>query len=476
MKETSVWQGERREYPVLKENIEREIAVIGGGIAGFLTALCLAEEGRQVVLIEADRLFSGTTEKTTAKVTCNQGNVYADLSRRYGKDVAALYYRSQKDGMQKIAALAEKYEIECDWTEADSYIFSSEQSERLKESFSVLREAGADCEWVGKVKEVRAKCALKMGKQFLFDPLKFLTSLPVHFEIYEHTRAVKIDAAAKRIMTDRACISAKTIVVATHYPIVNSHGWYFMKLRQSTSYTLAVKERLVDAMYLDEKEDGLSLRPYAGGTLIGGEDHRTGRVGDGGHFQRLEESAKRLFGEVTVTHRWCAEDVMTFDGLPMAGKYAHGLDGVYVVTGFQKWGMANSAVCADLLTDLVAGRKNDYAALFSPQRKIYDSFGDFCSNALVNVAGLFAGYLGIPLKTSADVPLDEGMVVWHEGKRRAVYRDRDGKLYVIGSRCAHMGCELQWNADTHTWDCPCHGSRYDVYGNILAEPTTKRDQ
>ena len=475
MEQRSVWQGERKEYPALQEDIGREIAVIGGGIAGFLTAFRLAEAGRQVVLIEADRLFSGTTGKTTAKITCNQGGVYADLSRRYGRRAATLYYRSQREGMERFAELVSRYRIDCDWEEADSYLFFERESERLRETCRILREAGAECEYVQGPKAMRAKCALKMGKQYLFDPLRFLTALPVNFEVYEHTRAVKIDAENKIVFTDRACIEAQTIVVATHFPIVNTHGWYFLKLRQSLSYTLATEGRYVDAMYLEDQKDGLSVRPYRGGTLIGGEDHRSGRAGVGAHFERLEARAAELFGPIKVIHRWCAEDVMTFDGMPMAGIYARGLKGVYVTTGFHKWGMTNSMVCAELIADLIDGRENAYAGLFSPGRRMVGCLWDFLSNALVNVAGVSMGYLRIPFKGAADVPRGCGMVVWYEGKRRAVYRGEDDVLYVLESRCPHMGCELKWNGDTHTWDCPCHGSRFDIYGNILSEPTTRRN-
>lgn len=473
MKYQSVWEKEQSEYPELKGDIERDIVVIGGGIAGFLTAFHLAEKGKEVALIEADKLFSGTTGKTTAKISCNQGNVYSELYKHYGKKAASLYYRSQREGMQGYVSLVQKYGIECDFHETDGYIFSRGESRRLKETCRVMREIGAECEEVEGIDCFKAVYALKEGKQYLFDPIKFLTSLPVNFEVYEHTRAVNIDAEDKVIQTNEGRIWAEKIIVATHFPIVISHGKYFMKLRQSTSYTIAVSGQYAQEMYLDEEEDGLSLRPYANGTLLGGGDHRTGRSKRRGHFERLEKSARELFGGDNVTHRWCAEDVMTFDGMPMVGKYAKNLDDVYVVTGFNKWGMANAMICAQILTDMILGEKNAYAEIFSPQRKMKGVFGSFMSNALENAKGIFLGYCRIPLKTASDVPKGSGMVVWHNGKRRAVYRGKDNKLYVIGNKCPHMHCELKWNGDTDTWDCPCHGSRFDIHGNILSEPSTK---
>lgn len=469
----SVWQKHRKEYPGLEEDIERDVVVIGGGIAGYLAAFRLAETGREVALIEADRLFSGTTGRTTAKISCNQGNVYAELYRRYGLRAASLYYKSQLEGMRGYADLVKRYNISCDWAETDSYIFFSGDDSAFARTSEALRKIGAECEPVPKTELFKEARALKIGRQYLFDPLKFLEALPVRFEIYEHTRGVIIDAKNKIIRTDKAKITAKKIIVATHYPIINSHGGYFMKLRQSTSYTIAVKEKLTEKMYLDEKEDGLSLRPYAGGTLIGGGDHRTGRIPQNGGFEKLEREVKERFGAENVTHRWCAEDVMTFDGMPMAGKYAANLDGVYVVTGFNKWGMTNAMVASSVLRDAVAGRENPYAEIFSPQRRMKGCLKAFLSNASENVKGLFLGYFRITAKTAADIPEGRGMIVRHNGKRRAVYRGRDGKLYVIGRMCPHMHCELRWNKNTDTWDCPCHGSRFDIYGNILSEPTVK---
>lgn len=473
MKFESVWQGETKKYQGLEKDIDCDIAVIGGGIAGYLTAFKLAEAGRKVTLLEANRLFSGTTGRTTAKISVNQGSVYAELSARYGQSAAKLYYCAQEEGKREYAELVERHHIECDWMETDSYVFSEDGGSNLENVFEVLRGIGAECEMAYELPPFRGACALKMKGEYLFDPLKFLSALPVSFEIYESTRAVKVDTKRKLIQTDKATVRADKIIIATHYPIVNSRGGYFMKLRQSMSYTVAVREKCTENMYLNEREDGLSVRPYAEGTLFGGGDHRTGRIESERHFDRLKERAKSLFGADAVTHCWCAEDVMTFDGMPMAGRYSKNTADVYVVTGFNKWGMTNAMVCASVLTDAILKRKNAYAEIFSPQRHIKKSFGDFTSNAMTNAKGIILGYFGVSFKTAADVPAGSGMIVFYNGKRRAVYRDLEGNLHAIGCMCPHMHCELAWNGNTNTWDCPCHGSRFDIYGNILSEPAVK---
>ena len=469
----SVWQGERKEYPKLKGDIKREIVVIGGGIAGFLTAFKLAEAGQEVTLIEADRLFSGTTGKTTAKITLNQGTVYSELYERYGKETAALYYNAQAEGMRGFAELVKKYNIDCDWRETVSYIYSCGGKSDLDKTYAVLKNLGANCKLENNLPHLNANIALKVSGQYLFDPIKFLTALPVNFEIFEHSRVVDVDVDRKKILTEDGSIKAEIIIVATHFPIINSTGAYYLKLRQSTSYTIAVNKHLTDDMFLEEREDGLSIRPYAEGTLFGGFDHRTGRMKSVDNFTALKQRAKEIFGEDTLTNIWCAEDVMTFDKMPMAGRYSRTAEGVYLVTGFNKWGMSNSMICGGLLADLVLKRSNPYANLFSPQRHIKGAFWGYLSNAFTNVKVIAKGYISTTRKTVDDIPINCGMIVRHKGKRRAIYRDEKGKLFVVGRMCPHLHGELKWNPDSKTWDCPCHGSRFDIYGNIISEPSTK---
>lgn len=468
-----VWQGEKKEYPKLKGDIKRGIVVIGGGIAGFLTAFKLSEAGRQVTLIEADRLFSGTTGKTTAKITLNQGTVYSELNERYGKETAALYYNAQLEGMRGFAGLVKKYNIDCDWRETDSYIYSCGGKSNLDKTYAVLKNLGVNCKLEKDLPHLGANIALKISGQYLFDPLKFLTALPVNFEIFEHSRVLDVDVDTKKILTEDGSIKAETIVVATHFPIINSVGAYYLKLRQSTSYTIAVNRHLTEDMFLEEREDGLSIRPYYGGTLFGGGDHRTGRIKSSGNLEALKDRALKVFGTDTVVNFWCAEDVMTFDKMPMAGRYSRSTEGVYLVTGFNKWGMSNSMICGGLLTDLVLKRANPYAKLFSPQRHIKGALGDYLSNAFTNAKEIAKGYFSTTRKTVDDLPVNSGMIVRYKGKRRAVYRDEKGKPYAVGRMCPHMHGELKWNPYSKTWDCPCHGSRFDIYGNVISEPSAK---
>lgn len=469
----SVWQKNFENYPQLINDIERETVIIGGGIAGFLTAFRLSEEGAKVTLIEADKIFSGTTSKTTGKISCNQEAVYFELYKKYGKETAKKYYLSQKNAQRGYLELIEKYNIDCDLVKADSYIFTSSYGAELKADYRLLITFGADCEWIENFSLFNSMFALRMKDEYMFDVLKFASALPKNFEIYEHTRAVKVDCGKNLIITEKAKIKAKNIIIATRYPIIDAYGGYIYKLRQSQSYLVAVKNKLTDDMYLDLKKDGLTMRPYLGGTLIGGEDNRTGRCSDKEKFRKIKEKAERNFRIDESTHIWSAEDVMTADGMPMAGKYWNGSDNIFVITGFNKWGMTNSLACANLICDMLLKRKNGNEELFAPNRKIKGSFSEYTKNAVTTFKNVVLGYCRITFENEKSLRAGDGKVIRYKGKKRAVYKDENGKLYVIGSMCPHLHGELKWNSDSCYWECPCHGSQFDIYGKVISAPSTK---
>lgn len=473
MKNISVWRASEKSYSQLSGNTARRTVVIGGGIAGFLTAFLLRREGRQVTLLEADKLFSGTTGKTTGKISCNQETVYYDLFKKYGRATAKAYFLSQLEARQAIVSLIREYEIDCDLERVDSYIFTDGETEKLKGNYKLLKEFGADCELVDNLSPFDSKLALKMGGEYVFDPLKFLSGLPVDFEIFEHTRVIEVDCDRKLIVTDCGVIAADEIIVATHFPIINNHGGYIVKLRQSQSYLAAIKKQLVRDAYLDLKKDGITVRPYAEGTIIGGGDHRTGRCDGADRADILKRYAVKHFGTGAVSNFWCAEDVMTADGMPMAGKYWVDSDGIFVITGFNKWGMTNSMACAKVVRNIILGREDAFIRLFSPQRRIKGAFTDYAVNAAVTIKDVALGYLGLTLKTEEDIPEGSGAVVRYRGRRRAVYKEAGGKIYALDNRCPHLRGELKWNPACGCWECPCHGSRFDIYGNIISGPATK---
>ncbi len=468
----SVWQSadsDVRRYPRLTENISANALVVGGGIAGYLTAYRLAEAGRKVVLIEGYRLFCGTTGHTTAKITYHQGGVYPKLVRSYGVSVAKRYYEAQTSGMRDILALKEEHAIDCDWRVLDGYIYSSESSEAVQRIYCAMSDAG-----IGSVLEHAETPAgdfltVRAPGQYAFNPLRFLRALPVRFDIYENTRALRFDVGKKTVYTEEGSVHADFIVIATRFPAIDSHGSYFLKLRPSMSYTVAVSGASANATYLDAREDGLSIRPYDGGVTVGGFDRRTG-TGDMHALLGLRAAASRMFGDRSVAAEWAAQDCMTFDGIPYVGYYSPELRDIYVIAGFNKWGMANSATAARLISDLADGRENPFEELYSPTRRRKGCAGGFIRNAARSAAYLIAGNLHYPLSTAKSIAPGEGKVVRLHGKKRAVYKEPGGRLYATEAMCPHLHAELKWNAETQTWDCPCHGSRFDRFGNVISAP------
>ena len=472
MEDISIWQksdADVKHYPRLRENLSVNALVIGGGIAGYLAAYKLASTGRRTVLIEGYRLFSGTTGRSTAKITYLQGDIYHRLMGSYGVSVAKKYYEAQRDGMEMIRSLVKEHDISCDWRVLDGCVYSSTDSEETQKIYCAMSDIGIKVSLKREDTPAGSTLAVCASQQYAFNPLAFLRSLPATFDIYENTRALKVDVTKKTVYTEEGSIHADLIVVATRFPVIDSHGSYYLKLRPSMSYTVAVEGAGVGMTYLDAREDGLSVRPYGGGVTIGGFDRRTG-TGDGSAFDGLRAAAGRMFGARRICAEWAAQDCMTFDGLPYVGYYSPELRDIYVITGFNKWGMANSAVAAKLISALADGSEDPYEELYSPLRRRRGVAGGFIRNAARSAAYLIAGNLHFPLVTARSVAPGEGKVVRLHGKKRAVYKETDGRLYATEAMCPHLHAELKWNAETRTWDCPCHGSRFDRYGNILSAP------
>ena len=270
--------------------------------------------------------------------------------------------------------------------------------------------------------------AVKFPKQAQFHPLKFAAALSKGLRIYEHTKALEL--APGQVVTNRGTVRAEHIIVTTHFPLLNKHGAYFLKLYQHRSYVLALANAPdVKGMYVDEGNTGLSFRNYGSLLLLGGGGHRTGKPGGG--WRELEDFAKRHYPQATVAARWAAQDCMTLDGAPYAGRYSRGTEGLYAMTGFNKWGMTSSMAAALLLADLVQGKENPYAELFNPSRRLLRP--QLAVNAWESALGLL----------TPTVP-----------------------------RCPHMGCALKYNPQEHSWDCPCHGSRFGEDGRLLDLPAT----
>ena len=424
----SVWtEVQLPHFAPLAGDISADVLVIGGGMAGLLCAHALTEAGAKCVIAEASVIAGGITKNTTAKITSQHGLIYHKLAQRFGFRTAGLYLKANEQAVSAYRALCEG--IDCDYCQQDNYIYSHTDRSLLEKELSCLHSLGFPASLSEDLPlPFPTVGAVKFPRQGQFHPLKFLAAISSGLTIFEHTPVRQLTNGGA--VTDRGTIRAEKIIAATHFPFLNKHGSYFLKLYQQRSYAIALENvPIMDGMYLDEADNGLSFRSYGKKLILGGGGHRTGK--HGGSWQELESFAAVHYPDANITHRWATQDCMTLDGMPYIGQHSARTPNLYVATGFNKWGMTSSMVSAQLLTDLILGKPNPYAGLFSPSRSMLHP------------------QLGINMLESTK-----------------------NILTPTVPRCPHLGCALKWNPQEHSWDCPCHGSRFTADGKLIDNPAT----
>lgn len=463
--------------PVLRGEHACDVLVIGGGVCGILTAHLLAQRGLDVTLLEADHLLSGQTRGTTAKVTAQHGLFAAKLIRTAGMERARLVVRANLEAVRALGELAGEIGPGAEFEAVPAFLYTLENPRLLEEEAEACARLSLPVTPTRELPApIRPAAALKLGDQAQMNPLALLGALAGPLHVCEHSRVLQLDGL--RAMTAEGSVRAGAIVVCTHSPMLPLAGGYFLRLYQQRAYVLALRTsaRVEGALY-GAGAGGYSLRSARDAVFFGGESHRCGDAkAAGGAYDRLRRAAAKLFPDAQELAHWSAQDCMTPDGVPYVGAYSARLPGVYVATGFGKWGMTGSMAAAQILADALTGRENAFAAAFSPQRPI----GASAAGALLRqtghaCAGLGASALPPPLRTAESLAPGEGAIVRDGLRRLAAYRDEEGALHACSPCCAHLRCQLTFNAAEKSWDCPCHGSRFDVDGHLLCGPA-QRDQ
>lgn len=467
----SIWSRscELKEHGPLPGDMETEIAVIGGGMAGVLTAFLLQKEGRRVVVLEAGRLADGQTKNTTAKITSQHGLIYQKLVKDLGDTKARQYAMANEAAIGEYRRIMEEECIQCDFEEKDAYVYGKDIRVLMEET-SVAASLGLPAEFTQELSiPIPGQSAVRFRKQGQFHPLKFLKGLSPQLNIYENTPVRTVEDTT--LMTERGKVRAEKVVFATHYPFVNFPGLYFARMHQERSYVLALENAgQVDGMYIGAEDNGYSFRNYGELLLFGGEGHRSGENSQGGRYDALRQMAGVLFPAGREVACWSAQDCITPDSVPYIGQYALSRPDWYVATGFQKWGMTTSMVSAMLLRDSICGRKNPWAEVFDPARFGVEALSGVAAEGGQAVKGLVRTFFKIPEETAKELPAGHGGIVFLEGEKVGVYKEEDGTIHMVDVRCPHLGCQLEWNPDEKSWDCPCHGSRFDYKGNWLSGP------
>ena len=462
-----------RQRPALPGDLKTEAVVIGGGMAGILTALFLTERNVKTVVLEAGRIGSGQTKNTTAKITSQHGLIYSKLEKDFGVEKARQYAQANEGAIGGYRAIIEKRRIDCSFEERSAYLYSRslEDLSALEHETEAAIRMGLPAQLVTETGlPVPVAGAVKFYGQAQFHPLAFLAAIAEEVEVYEQTRVLTVEDT--RVMTEHGCVTAEHIVFACHFPFVNSPGYYFTRMHQERSYVLALKGAVVpDGMYLGVDEDALSIRSFENMVLLGGGGHRTGENSAGGRYAFLRDRAARWYPGSTELLRWSAQDCMTLDGLPYIGPFSSSSPHWYVATGFGKWGMTSSMAAAQILASQITGNEHPCAEVFSPQRFTpAPSAKAFLADMGQAVKGITKQIFSLPEAELEDLSAGRGGVVEHEGEKVGVYRDEHGTVFAVSTRCPHLGCQLEWNPDEKSWDCPCHGSRFDYRGVLLDNP------
>lgn len=427
---------------------ERDVVVIGAGMTGILTAWQLQKSGRRVAVLEAGRIAGGQTGRTTAKITSQHGMIYSRLLREEGQRKARLYADANQRAIAEYEHIIRENRIDCDFERLPAYLYSASDRSGLCSEAAAASALGINAH-EAEIRELPfgAASAVCFENQAQFHPLKFIRELASKLEIYENSPVRSV--GSQIVCTDRARFLAKSIVFATHYPLRDVPGFYFLRQHQERSYVVALKNcRPLKGMYYSVDTAGLSLRSAGDILLLGGSSHRTGDNRKGGGFGSLKAAACKFYPGAEIVHMWAAQDCMTHDGIPLIGRYSMWRPNWYVATGYGKWGMTSSMAAALLLTDLISGKRNPWEGLFFPGRIRRPAREDFRTDVRVSARGLWKGLAGS-----------------REKSRRG-----EGEFHA---RCTHMGCRLVWNPHEKCWECPCHGSRFDGAGRVLDGPAQK---
>lgn len=480
------------QFSPLDRDLRVNVCIVGAGIAGMTCAYLLARTGRSIVVIDDGPIAGGETGRTTAHLTAALDDRYYEIEKLHGKDGARIAATSHSAAIDRVESIASLEEIDCDFERLDGYLFlggdsKKEELERERES---TRRAGLDTEMVEKIPGVSFDSgpALKFPRQAQFHPLKYLNGLTRAIlrdggKIYCGTHADKIvDGEPAKVTTaDGHVITADAIIVATNTPV---NDWLIIHSKQAAYRTYVIgcrvpKGSIPRGLYWDTPDPYHYIRlqdapgsPDSEILIVGGEDHKTGQADDAtDRFACLEEWSRRRFPMIqSVDYRWSGQVMEPVDYMGYIGRNPGADRHIFVATGDSGNGMTHGTIAGILLTDLVLGLKNPWTSLYDPSRVKLGAAGEYVKEN-VNVAEQYKDWVTDGDVASADgIPAGEGAVIRRGSKKIAVYKDEKGVVHECSAVCTHLYCIVDWNSTEKSWDCPCHGSRFDPFGKVINGP------
>lgn len=478
-------------YGPLDTSLHTNVCIVGAGIAGLSVAYLLAAEGKSVVVVDDGLIAGGETSRTSAHLSNALDDHYSWIEKKHGAKGAKYAAESHTAAIDEIERIVNEEKIDCDFMRVDGYLFNPAGSDQisLEDELEACHRAGlVDVEMVDRIPGTAGNTgpALRFKNQAQFHPIKYVAGLVKAIEknggkifCRTHVEEVKGGETPSATIRDGHKITANAVVVATNTPV---NDWVAIHTKQEAYRTYmigglipkgSVKPILMwdtpdpyhyaRIQQFSDKHDVL---------LVGGEDHRTGQDKDtDSHFDQLEDWARFFFPMIEfVEYRWSGQVVEPLDGMAFIGPDPGGEDNVYVVTGDSGHGLTHGTIAGILLSDMLDGRDNNWKHLYDPKRKMFKELGAYTAGQ-INVATQYIDFL-TPGDVSDETQIEngEGAIVRKGLQKIAAYRDDNGNIHEMSAVCPHLGCVVEWNKTEKSWDCPCHGSRFDAYGKVINGP------
>ena len=485
----------------ITNNYETDVCIIGAGLAGLNTGYYLAKEGVNVIILDKDNIGQKVSGNTTAKITLQHNLIYDYLIKSFGTDFAMKYFKSNKEAISNIKKIIDDENIECDFEYQDNYVYTTNQDDITKihneikaiNSLSNIlnsNEKDIFADFVTSCNLPFKICgAIKVKVQAQFHPLKYMFGLSKAIinkggMIFTNSLVtdVKQNDGVYTTYTDSYFIKSKYVVIASHFPFKDFPGFYFSKMYQSTSYVLGIdtKSDLFDGMYISSDKPTFSYRTakYKDKKILimAGGDHKTGYAPDNNQtgYNILEQEAKKYYPNCEILYKWNTRDCITIDKVPYIGDFSNLMPNMFVATGFNKWGITSSNVAANIIRDKILGIKNEYSKIYEATRFSPIKNAHEMKNITSQVLKSFVtNRIKIPEENLSAIKNDNGGIIKVNGASIGIYKDINGKVFAVNPTCTHLGCLLTWNNLDKTWDCPCHGSRFDYTGKNLYDPAFK---
>lgn len=477
-------------YPPLAGEIEADVAIVGGGMVGITAAFLLKRAGKTVVVVEMDEIVRGVTGYTTAKVTAGHNVIYQTLARDHGTDAARGYAQANQSALERIVSIVTDEGIDCDLERCDNFVYaeSSEDVGKIQAEVEAAAAAGLPVTFETQTDlPFPVAAAVRLPNQAQFHPRKYLLHLAAGIpgdgsHIFEHSRVSKVhEGRVCEVSTAAGSVRAHDVIVATNYPIVD-RGLFFPRVHPKRSYAIAgpIDEAGAPAGMYISTEPTHSVRTirHEGERLllVGGSGHSVGQDHDtDGKYAYIEEWAAERFGMTEVRWRWSTQDGTSVDGLPYIGTLRRSSNNVFTATAFGKWGMTNGTLAGMMLSERILGRATPWDGLFDPHRVTLGPSAQKFTKENLEVAKHFVGdRISHPQKGRFSELAPGEAAVGRVGLEQvAAYRDEDGHLHAVSAVCTHLRCIVGWNPAERSWDCPCHGSRFDFDGRVLQGPATR---